>query len=473
MILIPTLMLSQNRFRTDGLTTLDYRTLPRMREIRTSMRHTLVLMTAFGCLLSSPVRGEVPWPSKTGPGGNGTLPSPADAFPLEWDEASGKNVAWKTPLEDVGHSTPVVGENRVWFTSANVDGTRQYIDCVDAVTGNILHHNLVFENENPEELGNPINNYAAPSCVLDSDAVYAHFGTYGTARIDPESAAIVWQRRDINVRHFRGPGSSPILYDDLLILTFDGIDKQFVTALNKHTGDTVWKTDRTTDFKDLDASGKPLRDGDMRKAFGTPCIANVAGHAQVISVGSMAAFGYDARTGKEIWTVTHDDMNAAAQPITLGDTVILNTGGRGANLIALRLDTSTQGNVESTHVVWNRERGNARMSFPVLVGPRVVFVSDTGVVTCIDAVSGDQVWAGRIGGNHIASPLVVGNRVYFFSIEGKAAVIDGRSDNLQIIARNQLDEGMRASPAASRDAIFLRTHKHLYKIALPLRSSSQ
>ncbi len=408
---------------------------------------------------------EIAWPSKAGPTANGNvIPAAVDRLPLEWDESSGQNIVWKSPLEDKGHSTPVVGEGRIWFTSATEDGTRQYVDCFAESNGERLHRKLLFENADPEPLGNPINNYAAPTPVLESGAVYIHFGTYGTARLDSATAEVVWQRRDINARHFRGPGSSPVLFEDLLILTFDGIDEQFLTALDKETGETVWRTDRTTDYGDLDASGQPKLDGDLRKGYSTPALIDVAGRTQVVSVGAKAAFGYDARTGEEIWTITHDGYNAAAQPLIFEQTAILHTGSRGAHLLAVKLDESTQGDVTDSHVVWERERGNSRLSFPVLVGDRVIWLTETGVAIAVDARTGEERWAKRLGGNFIASPLVADTRVYCFSSDGEAIVAEAGADELQVLGRIEIDEGMTASPAASDDGLILRTGSHLMKI---------
>ncbi|MEZ6091238.1 MAG: PQQ-binding-like beta-propeller repeat protein [Pirellulaceae bacterium] len=427
------------------------------------MRQSILFLLS---VLSCTSNAQLPWPQKTGPAGDGTV-SAGDAknLPLEWDEASGKNIQWKIPLQGFGHCTPVIGEGRVWLTAASEDGKQQFVYCIDQQTGEVLHHKLLFENEHPEDLANPINNYAAPSSVLEPGAVYVHFGTYGTAKLDSQTAEVIWQRRDINVRHFRGPGSSPILFDGMLILTFDGIDHQFVTALDTKTGKTLWKTDRTTDYKDLDGEGKPKREGDMRKAYGTPSVAMVDGKPQLISIGSMAAFGYDAYTGEEIWTITHDDMNAAAQPLLFKNLAIMNTGDRSASFLAVRLDGTTKGNVDSSHVAWMRPKGNSRLSYPVLVGSRVVFVTDTGVVVCVEAETGEMIWTGRIGGNHIASPIVANGLIYFFTIEGDTIVIEAEADELKIVQQNKLAEGMRASPAVASSAFFLRTHGHLYKIA--------
>lgn len=408
-----------------------------------------------------------PWPTKTGPFRNGNAhPAHSKGVPVTWNEATGENIAWKIKLEGAGHSTPVIGDGRIWLTSATTDGSEQFVYCIDASGGNVLHHKLLFENSDPEPLGNAINTYASPTCVLDGDAVYVHFGTYGTARLDAATADVVWQRRDIRVRHFRGPGSSPVLVDGLLILSFDGIDKQFLTALDADTGKTVWTTHRSTDFNDLDEDGQPIREGDLRKAYSTPAIMEVAGRKQVISVGSRAAFGYDLRTGEEIWTIEHDDYNAGTRPIPYGETVVINTGSRNANLLRLRLDSTTRGNVTRSHELWNRPTGNSELPFPVLCEDRIYFVTDNGVATCVDAATGKEIWKKRIGGDYTASPIIANDLVYFFNDKGKGTVVRA-SDDYEVVAVNHLNEGMRASPAIAYGALYLRTFGHLYKIASP------
>lgn len=385
--------------------------------------------------------------------------------PLQWDWKTRKAVAWSQSLSRPGHSTPVIGQGKVWVTSATEDGTEQYVAAYAESSGDVLHQRLLFTNESPEPLGNAVNNYAAPSPVLEKDAIYVHFGTYGTAKLNAATAETIWQRRDINARHFRGPGSSPVLFDNLLILTFDGIDRQFVIALDKDTGDTVWRTPRSTDYGDLDASGQPLRDGDMRKAYGTPAIARVGEGHQLVSVGSRAAFGYDARTGKELWTLPHQDYNAAAQPIVFEDTVIIHTGSGGEGLIAIRLDQEMRGDITDTHVVWRHDRGNSRLSYPVLCQDLIVWVTDRGVASAVDARTGEVAFTERLGGNYIASPLVVDDHVLFFSSDGEAIVTRVSGSDLKEIRRNSIPEDMTASPAVSHGGLVLRTRNHLVKLA--------
>lgn len=422
----------------------------------------IIVLVLAGSLLPA---SDLPWPQKSGPFGTShAAPEEAKGLPVEWNEAAGKNIKWKTPFELEGHSSPVVGEGRVWFTTATAEGRQQFVYAVDAETGKVIHHRLLFENAEPEPLNNEINNYAAPSCVLEKGAVYAHFGTYGTARLDPAGCATVWERRDIHARHFRGPGSSPVIFEDLLILTFDGVDQQYLIALNKETGETVWKTARSTDYGDLDENGQPKREGDLRKAYGTPALADVEGRWQLISVGSRAAFGYDARTGEEIWTVTHDDFNASSPPQVFEDIVVLHTGGRSANLLGVRLDATTKGNVDKTHIVWNRERGNSDLASPIVVNDRVFMITATGVGIWLDARTGKEVWTGRIGGTYVASPVVANGLIYCCSHEGTTSAIKA-ADEFEVAGTGTISEGMTSSPAIAGGAFFLRSAHHLYKIA--------
>ncbi len=427
---------------------------------------TFLLLSAAGLALAQPATTPLFWPDKQGPTFNGVVPKPDGAkMPLEWDE-SGKGVAWKTPIEDEGHCTPVIGGDLIWFTAANTNGTKMYVYCVDRHTGKILQHKLLFENEAPEELGNPINNYAAPSPVLEPDAVYVHFGTYGTARLDPKTCEVVWQRRDIKVRHFRGPGSSPVIFENLLILTFDGIDQQFTLAVDKKTGKDVWKTPRTTDYHDLDKEGKPTRDGDLRKAYGTPALIKVGNQTQIVSVGSRASFGYDARTGKELWTVPHTEFNAAARPLVQGDTVYINTGYPRGQLMALKVTPDTKGDV-TEKLLWDRQRYNAELASAVLVNNHIFQATGAAVGVCVKLDTGDEAWNERLftgAGKIVASGIGSKERIYFFNEAGEAVVL-AATPEFKVLARNHLGSGMTASPAEAEGDLFLRTKTHLYKIA--------
>lgn len=441
--------------------------MPRSTLLSRLARIVVGIACAFGAhaAASRLVAGELSWPEKSGPTCDGRAAA-ADivGLPTQWSET--KNIAWKIPLEGEGHSVPVIGDGRIWFTAATEDGHKQYVYCIDPATGKVLHHKLLFENEKPEPLNNAVNTYASPSCVLEHDALYVHFGSYGTAKLDPKTAEVVWQRRDMPARHYRGPGSSPFVFENLLILTFDGVDRQYITALDKTTGKTLWETKRSHDYKDLDEKGIPRGEGDLRKAYNTPNIVMVDGKPQLISVASRAAFGYDPYTGREIWVIEHPNFNAAPRALSLPGLAIINSGSEGSNLYGLKLDATTQGNVTKSHVEWQRKKGNSALSSPVMVGKFVYHVTNQGIIYCINGENGEEVWKERVGGAFCASPVVAGDLIYFCDEKGKSFVVKA-GDVYTEIAVNELEDGLRSSPAIAEGAIYLRTFKAFYKIATP------
>ena len=188
------------------------------------------------------------WPQFLGPDGNGH--SDALDLPLHWNER--ENVVWKTLIHDRGWSSPVILGSQVWLTTGTVDGRRLYALCLDRETGRVLKDLKLFDVAQPQYC-HPFNSYASPTPVIEPGRIYVTFGSAGTACIDTRSFQVLWERRDIECNHFRGAGSSPILFQDLLIMNFDGSDHQFVVALDKRIGKTVWRTKRSIDFQDLDA----------------------------------------------------------------------------------------------------------------------------------------------------------------------------------------------------------------------------
>lgn len=393
-------------------------------------------------------------------------PQDAMGLPTEWSES--ENIAWKAPLHDEGHSSPVILDGRIWLTAASSDGTRQYVICIDEASGEVLHDKLLFQNDDVEPLGGAqgYNNYAAPSCVLAPGAVYVHFGSYGTAKLNALTADVVWQRRDLPCRHYRGPGSSPVLCGDKLILTFDGVDQQYTTVLDVNTGKTLWRTDRSTDYGDLDENGVPFREGDLRKAYCTPAVAEVNGRMQILSVGSRAMQSYDLATGRELWTVRHASYNAAIRPLWLPEEqlALINTGSRKAHLMAIKVDETTRGDVTDSHVTWERTQGNPRFAKPIYWHGLVFQITDIGIASCLDAASGEEIWKARVPGDYRSSPVLAGSRLYFFSEQGRGTILKASRVFEEIAVNEVPGMGTTACPAVSKGAIFVRGKTHLYKI---------
>jgi hypothetical protein len=433
------------------------------------MNNSPALRCAFLVMLLWPVAGfaAAEWPEFRGPTADGHVT--AGDLPLTWSES--ENVRWKTPIPHKGWSSPAIMDGNVWLTTATEEGNSFYVIAVDADTGDVLLNKEVFQAESPEPLSNVVNCYASPSPVVDAGQVYVHFGTYGTARLDAESGDIVWARNDMPCRHYRGPGSSPILHGELLILTFDGVDQQYVTALDKNTGDTVWRTDRTTEWDDYDENGNIKREGDFRKAYSTPILVTEGGATQVVSAGSSAAYGYDVKSGRELWKVRYPGFTASTRPV-FGDGKAYVTSGRGGGeLWAVKVDG--RGDVTDSHVTWKvSDRAVVPQEpSPLLVDGLLYAMSNKGTATCLDAATGDVIWSERIGGQYMASPMLANGCIYFFSVQGKTTVIKtGRT--FEVLATSELDDGFMASAAVTGDAFVLRTKTHLYRIEAGAKSAA-
>jgi outer membrane protein assembly factor BamB len=263
-------------------------------------------------------------------------------------------------------------------------------------------------------------------------------------------------------RHYRGPGSSPLLWEDLLILTFDGADYQYVTALNKATGETVWRTDRTTKWHDFDDSGVVISEGDLRKGFSTPIVVEAAGKKLLLSPGSSALFAYEPRTGKEIWHIPTKGHTPAPRPV-FGDGVAFLFNGRGPTLLRA-VKVAGEGDITAANIVWQQEAPYLPQEpSPLMIEGLLYLISNNGVITCLDSATGEVVWTERVGGNFVTSPIYADGRLYFCSIQGKTQVIKaGRT--YEHLATNELDEGFMASPAMTGSALMLRTKTHLYRI---------
>jgi outer membrane protein assembly factor BamB len=398
------------------------------------------------------------WPQFRGPDGLGVASDPG-ALPLTW--AEDRNVRWKTPIHGRAWSSPVVLGDQIWLTSATEDGRQLFAIAVDRRTGKILRDLKVFDVAVPQ-YAHPFNTYASPTPVIEPGRVYVTFGSPGTAAIETASGKVLWERRDFECNHFRGAGSSPILFDNLLIMHFDGSDHQFLVALDKRTGKTVWRTERSVDFQDLAPNGKPKADGDFRKGFATPHVIDVGGRPVLISMGSKAAYGYDVRTGEELWKIVERGSHSpSTRPVPGFGMVFVPTGFDGSQLLAIRPDG--KGDVTASHVAWRVTRGVPQKPSILLVNDLIIMVNDTGIVSAVDPKSGEVVGRGRIEGTYSASPIAIGNRVYAFNEDGKTTVFEA-SRELNVLGESTLADGFMSSPAIDGNALILRTKTHLYRI---------
>ncbi|MEP6668524.1 MAG: PQQ-binding-like beta-propeller repeat protein [Chthoniobacter sp.] len=374
-------------------------------------------------------------------------------LPLTWSET--EHVKWKTPLPGVGWSSPVVANGQIWMTTALEDGVSLHALCCDLATGKLLIDVEVFKNAvvPPKHAR---NSYASPTPIIDGDRVYVNFGSMGTACLSAKDGHKLWENREYQVDHQNGPGGSPALFQDKLLIAFDGRDQQFEIALNKMTGQLAWKTERSGIAK---LQAKPE---DMRKSYPTPVIFQIDGQAQTLSTGAERLYSYDPNTGRELWSVDYPGFSNVPLPVTDGRMLFVCTGFMKPEIWGIRVG-GAQGDATASHVIWRQHTAVPDQSTPVVIGSRLYMVSSSGIASCLNTATGETLWKERISSDIAASPLAAEGRIYFCDARGQTTVI-APADHFQVLAQNPLADGCMASPAVVGKALILRTKTSLYRI---------
>ncbi|TWT90449.1 outer membrane biogenesis protein BamB [Pseudobythopirellula maris] len=404
---------------------------------------TLSLLT----LLAPIAAGNEPWNRFRGPEGEGVAEDadPPVAFGPE------ENLKWKTPVHGRAWSSPVVLGDRVYLTTATEDGKQLSALCLDLETGKIVWDRVVFEVAEPR-FCHPTNTYASCTPFIEPDRLYVHYGSYGTACLDAATGKTLWERRDFVSDDFRGPGSSPIVHGEELIVQFDGVDFQFLVGLDKATGKTRWRRDRDIDYQ--------TDSGDWKKAYGTPRVIRVDGEEQLVSPAAAETLAYrlPAEGGElqPLWRFRHGGMNAATPPLFDGDRIYVTTGGGSPlALAAVRPDGHCE--VTESHVAWSTGRNAPQRSGPILVDGLLFTTDDRGVATCREAATGKELWKKRLGGEFWSSPVAASGRIYAFNKEGEGFVFAADGEKYRELAHVDLQDEVNASPAIVGDALIVRT----------------
>jgi len=390
------------------------------------------------------------WPEFRGPTGQGI--SLATNVPITW--SSSNNVAWKVALPGNGWSSPVLSENRLFITAAvpNPDGASVSLHafCLDADDGAIIWDQEVFAPDSSQAgLKHDKNSQSSPTPILDGDRLYVHFGHLGTAALDL-SGNVIWRQTGVKYTPVHGNGGSPALVNDELVFSCDGRTNPFVVALDTRNGDIRWQVPR-------DSSA-------VRKfSFCTPLVIDLNDAQQVILPGSGYVGAYDPADGCEIWRVRYGEgFSVVPRPVYAHGLLFITTGFETANLLAID-PLGAGGDVTGSHIKWTCRHGVPTTPSLLATGNELYFVSDGGVASCLDAMTGNTIWNERLGGDFSASPIAAEGRIYFLDESGVGYVLRG-GHKFELLAKNDLGERTLASYAVADNALFIRSEFHLWRI---------
>jgi len=436
----------------------------------TATRTLFALVALAALTLPAPAAPE-DWMQWRGPGGQGIG---AGTYPEAWSPTD--HVAWKTEIPGRGHSSPVVVGNRVFLTTSTqgehfpgrtapdhlgfdfrpgylhpdsvaVDyGHALHVLALDATTGAVLwnreaYSGPVFDNRHRS------NTYASATVATDGQYVYASFESEGLYAYDVDGE-LKWQVSFGGMpKAGLGPGTSPVIFEDLLILQGDQEmgNGSFIAGLNRYTGDVVWMTFRKN-----------------RRSWATPLLVEAGGRTELIASGAEAVIAYNPRTGKELWRTKGTRSHPIPSFVT-GHGLVFASAGSGAKVsFAIR-----PGDVpDADRIAWEHNKGTAYVASPILLGDYFYLLSDAGIMTCLDAKTGALVYEGGrvpVPATFRASPVAFGDRILITGEDGDTFVIQAGPTHA-VLGTNSVDEPVWASPALVNGTVFIRGARHLFAI---------
>ena len=450
-----------------------------MRAARCSSFVGLLAAAGFALAPASPLGADPAttsphWAQWRGPDGLGIAKDAA--VPLEWSAT--KNVVWSAEIPGRGHSSPVVWGDRIFLTTAiegdvvpgakpvkhlmegqdfqhpdGVGADRKHtleVLALDAKTGKILWQKAAWQGT-PYDTRHKRGSFASPTPVTDGTLVYAYFGAEGLYVYDFKGE-LKWSWKSGGIASFGvGVGTSPVLYDKLVILQCDedNGEKSFIVGLDKKTGKEAWRVARHVEV-----------------SWATPILVTSGGRHELVTAGNQAIIGYDPATGRELWRTKGLESNAVPSPVA-GDGVVVLSAGYPAK-IALAMRPGGSGDA-SDRVLWRYDKGTAYVPSPILVDGLLYLVTDKGLVSCLDAKTGKVHYEGGrppSGTSFMASPVAVAGHLLMSSMDGDTIVLKAGTAH-QVVRANSLGEPIAASPAVAGGRIYIRGEHHLFAIGTP------
>ncbi len=413
------------------------------------------LLSAVLCLASAVDGLAEDWPGWRGPRGDGS--SLEEGVPIEWDVPAGKNVAWEAVIPGVGHASPVVSQDRVFVVSCLEDRSQRVLMALDRHTGRSLWQTVVLEA--PLEKRHKLNSRASGTPAADGEHVYVTFlapdFTSNTERTPGEMVVAAydysgkpkWVVRPGRFASTHGYCSSPVLFEDLVIVNGDHDGDSYIAALDKTTGATRWKFARQH----------------KTRSYVTPIIRDIGGRTQMLLSGSKCVVSLDPRTGGLHWEMDGPTEQFVASPVYNGEYLFLTAGFPDHHILAIRPDGT--GKVGADQIVWRTTKNCSYVPSPVVVGDYFLVAADDGIASCYAAKTGERLWVERLAPHYSASLVTARGLVYFLADDGAMKVVKP-GPKYELLAENSTGEDCYASPAIANGQILIRGAERLFAIGV-------
>ncbi len=398
---------------------------------------SMLLVSAFAITSITPAAGDN-WPAWRGPRGDGI--SLETNAPLKWSAT--ENIAWRTEIPGNGRSSPIVFGDRVFVTTGvNEDESRRVL-CLDKSSGKIIWNTVVHNG--PGGQMHRDNTMASSTPATDGEIVFAVFvDDQGMKVVALDFAGkIIWSRSPGTYFSNHGFAASPVIYQDGVIINGHQDGTAFVVMLNRKTGEEIWRYAPAIN----------------QRSFSTPVLTAFEGHDQLILTGSQQTIGLDPKTGEVIWSAAGPSEKFVCTP-SVGHNMVFSFGG-SPNKKSLAVKLGGTGDVSETHVAWRSERAMPYVPSPLLVGDYLHIITDLGVYSCLEPVSGEVIHTARALGSTYSSPIAVGEVIYMFEDTGRCTIFENRP-GFHVLAKNELGEEMYTTPAISNGQLFVRTTSSL------------
>ena len=401
------------------------------------------------------------WPCWRGPRGDGT--SVETAVPTTWNGITGENIAWKLKLRGTGHASPIIWNDRIFLSSCDETTGERILTCLDQASGETLWQKVVAKSK--LETKHQLNSYASGTPATDGKTVYVSFLTVdgheipapnvGSERnVTPGQILVaafdfsgneLWHVTIGDFISAHGFCSSPVIFENLLIVNGDHDGDSYVVALDRSNGQTVWKTPREHKIR----------------SYCTPIIRDIAGRTQMVMSGSKQVVSLDPRTGSELWKIEGPTEQFVSSMVS-DDTGFYLTAGFPTHHV-MAINPNGSGDVTTSHVRWQSDEAKCYVPSPVLTGPHLFVADDRGTVNCFETATGKRLWQDRLGKHYSASLLTANGLVYFTADDGVTSVVRP-GDKLDVVAKNELGEYTWSSPAIANGRIYIRGEHHLFAI---------